>query len=158
MSAISSPRGLLQLLEGGRLSNRLIATRSTALVRNAAARCADTLCSAIASALAAFTPQECARYRRHAGYASTRSGNTLISHRRATGGQSNGYACCRISRLLPLCTDDLDRDQHVVASQHPFHDMEVLSRMLWKFPGGALRACEGSFFQAARSRGSGLRG
>ncbi len=42
-----------------------------ALVRSAAARCADTLCSAIASALTAFTPQECARYLHHAGYAST---------------------------------------------------------------------------------------
>jgi len=31
----------------------------------------------------------------------------------------------------------------------------VVSRMLWKFPGGALRAFEGSFFQAARSRGIG---
>ncbi|NYS26951.1 transposase [Rhodobacteraceae bacterium 2376] len=40
-------------------------------VRSAAARCADTLCRAIASALAAFTPEECARYLRHAGYAST---------------------------------------------------------------------------------------
>jgi transposase len=46
-----------------------------ALVRSAAARCADTRCTAIASALAsaltAFTPQECASYLRHAGYAST---------------------------------------------------------------------------------------
>ena len=30
--------------------------------------------------------------------------------------------------------------------------VEVLSRKLWKFRGGALRACEGSVFQAARSR------
>ena len=35
---------------------------------------------------------------------------------------------------------------------------EVVSRMLWKFPGGVLRAIEGSFFQAARSRGIGSRG
>ena len=34
----------------------------------------------------------------------------------------------------------------------------VVSRMLWKFPGGALRACEGSVFQAARSRGIGSMG
>ena len=34
----------------------------------------------------------------------------------------------------------------------------VVSRMLWKFPGGVLRACEGSVFQAARSRGSGSMG
>lgn len=49
----------------------MVFAKLKALVRNAAARCADTLCSAIASALAAFTPQECARYLRHAGYAST---------------------------------------------------------------------------------------
>ena len=34
----------------------------------------------------------------------------------------------------------------------------VVSRMLWKFPGGALRAFEGSVFQAARSRGIGSMG
>jgi transposase len=34
----------------------------------------------------------------------------------------------------------------------------VVSRKLWKFPGGALRAREGSVFQAARSRGKGSRG
>jgi hypothetical protein len=34
----------------------------------------------------------------------------------------------------------------------------VVSRMLWKFPSGALRACEGSVFQAARSRGIGSMG
>ncbi len=34
----------------------------------------------------------------------------------------------------------------------------LVSRKLWKFPGGALRACEGSVFQAARSRGMGSRG
>lgn len=34
----------------------------------------------------------------------------------------------------------------------------VVSRMLWKFPGGGLRACEGLVFQAARSRGIGLIG
>ena len=34
----------------------------------------------------------------------------------------------------------------------------VVSRMLWKFPGSVLRACEGSVFQAARSRGIGSRG
>ena len=34
----------------------------------------------------------------------------------------------------------------------------VVSRMLWKLPGGGLRACEGSVSQAARSRGIGSRG
>jgi DNA replication protein DnaC len=34
----------------------------------------------------------------------------------------------------------------------------VVSRMLWKFSGGSLRACEGSVFQAARSRGIGSMG
>jgi len=34
----------------------------------------------------------------------------------------------------------------------------VVSRMLWKFPGSVLRACEGSVSQAARSRGMGSRG
>jgi multiple sugar transport system permease protein len=35
---------------------------------------------------------------------------------------------------------------------------EVVSRMLWKFPSGVLRACEGSVSQAARSRGIGSMG
>jgi len=35
---------------------------------------------------------------------------------------------------------------------------EVVSRMLWKFSCGALRACDGSLFQAARSRGMGSMG
>ncbi|MBC7139768.1 MAG: transposase [Defluviimonas sp.] len=34
----------------------------------------------------------------------------------------------------------------------------VVSRMLWKFPGGALLACGCSVFQAARSRGIGSMG
>jgi hypothetical protein len=34
----------------------------------------------------------------------------------------------------------------------------VVSRMLWKFPGGMLRAWEGSCSQAARSRGIGSMG
>ncbi len=37
-------------------------------------------------------------------------------------------------------------------------DPSVVSRMLWKFPGGMLRACEGSCSQAARSRGIGWMG
>ena len=41
------------------------------LVRSAAARCAETLCAAIASALTEITPKECVRYLRHAGYAPT---------------------------------------------------------------------------------------
>jgi hypothetical protein len=49
----------------------LMFAKLKALVRSAAARCADTLCSAIASALDAFNPRECARYLRHAGYVST---------------------------------------------------------------------------------------
>ncbi|MDT8854623.1 hypothetical protein RNZ50_06175 [Paracoccaceae bacterium Fryx2] len=35
---------------------------------------------------------------------------------------------------------------------------QVVSRMLWKFPGGVVRACEGSVSQAAASRGIGSRG
>jgi transposase len=49
----------------------MVFAKLKALVRSAAARCADTLCSAIASALDAFNPHECAQYLRHAGYAST---------------------------------------------------------------------------------------
>ena len=45
----------------------MVFAKLKALVRSAAARC-DTLCSAIASALTISTPQECARYLRHAGY------------------------------------------------------------------------------------------
>jgi len=41
------------------------------LVRSAAARCADTLGAAIASALTAIPPKECARYLQNAGYAPT---------------------------------------------------------------------------------------
>jgi transposase len=46
---------------------KMVFAKLEAIVRSAAARCADALCNAIASALAAFTPQECARYLRHAG-------------------------------------------------------------------------------------------
>ena len=49
----------------------MVFAKIKALVCSAAARCADTLCSAIASALPAFTPKRCAPYLRHAGYAST---------------------------------------------------------------------------------------
>jgi hypothetical protein len=38
--------------------------------------------------------------------------------------------------------------------RHP----RVVSRMMWKFPGSVLRTCEGSAFQAARSRGIGSMG
>jgi hypothetical protein len=38
----------------------MVFARIKARVRSAAARCADSLCTAIASALTAFTPQECA--------------------------------------------------------------------------------------------------
>lgn len=41
------------------------------LVRSAAARSADTLCTALKSALDAFKSDECANYIRHAGYGST---------------------------------------------------------------------------------------
>ena len=41
-----------------------------ARVRSATARCADSLCTAITSDPAAFTPRECARYLRRSGYAS----------------------------------------------------------------------------------------
>jgi transposase len=38
------------------------------LLRKAAARTADTICAAIADALDAFTPQECANYLKNSGY------------------------------------------------------------------------------------------
>ena len=41
-----------------------------ALLRKAAARTRDSLWDAIAQVLAAFTPDECANYLAHAGYAS----------------------------------------------------------------------------------------
>ena len=49
----------------------MVFAKIKALVRSAAARCADTLGAAIASALTAIPPKECARYLRHAGYAPT---------------------------------------------------------------------------------------
>ena len=49
----------------------MVFAKIKARVRSAAARYAESLCSAIASALTAFTPQECAHYLQHAGYAST---------------------------------------------------------------------------------------
>lgn len=49
----------------------MVFAKIKAIVRSAAARCADTLCAALASALSAFTQEECANYLRHAGYAST---------------------------------------------------------------------------------------
>jgi transposase len=49
----------------------LIFAKLKALVRSAAARCAETLCIALKSALEAITPDECASYIRHAGYGST---------------------------------------------------------------------------------------
>ena len=36
--------------------------------------------------------------------------------------------------------------------------LAVVSRMLWKFPGGVVRACEGASNQAARSRAIGSMG
>jgi transposase len=48
----------------------MVFAKLKARIRSAAARCADALCSAAASALNAFNPEECARYLRHAGYAS----------------------------------------------------------------------------------------
>ncbi len=38
------------------------------LIRNAAARTVDAVCAAIAQALPAFTPQECANYLKNSGY------------------------------------------------------------------------------------------
>ncbi len=52
-------------------SNRDGLAKIKALVRSAAARCAETLCAALKSALEAITPGECANYIRHAGYGST---------------------------------------------------------------------------------------
>jgi hypothetical protein len=46
----------------------------------------------------------------------------------------------------------------VVAAILLWQLVQVVSRMLWKFPGGALRACEGLGSQAARSRGMGAKG
>ena len=44
------------------------------------------------------------------------------------------------------------------AASSPLVHRSVVSRMLWKFPGGMLRAWEGSCSQAARSRGIGSMG
>ena len=41
------------------------------LLRKAATRTVDALCTAIGQSLAAFTPDECANYFRNAGYALT---------------------------------------------------------------------------------------
>ncbi len=49
----------------------MVLAKLKALVRSAAARCAETLCTALKSALEAITPDECANYIRHAGYGST---------------------------------------------------------------------------------------
>lgn len=48
--------------------------------------------------------------------------------------------------------------QVVAAVPEGQHAAAVVSRMLWKFSGDVLRACEGSVFQAARSRGIGSGG
>ena len=49
-------------------------------------------------------------------------------------------------------------DKWGTVDQRRMNATTVVSRMLWKFPGGALRACEGSGSQAARSRGMGAKG
>lgn len=49
----------------------MVFARIKALVRNAAARCIESLCAALKSALAAIEPDECAKYIRHAGYEPT---------------------------------------------------------------------------------------
>ena len=49
----------------------MVFAKIKAWVRSAAARCAETLCVALKSALEAITQGECANYIRHAGYGST---------------------------------------------------------------------------------------
>ena len=49
-------------------------------------------------------------------------------------------------------------DPSMIWEAAPTGKRAVVSQMLWKFPGGGLRACEGSVFQAARSRGIGSMG
>jgi transposase len=49
----------------------MVLAKRKALVRSATARCAETLCTALKSALEAITPEECANDIRHAGYGST---------------------------------------------------------------------------------------
>ena len=83
---------------------------------------------------------------------------------------------CRGHRTLPRAADvgfsGALREQHDVPTHCPDAALSValqsiecahvprgvVSRMLWKFPSGALRACDGSLFQAARSRGMGSMG
>jgi len=68
----------------------------------------------------------------------------LVCHGDAALSASRG-APARAPTPVPL---PRDRCPHIA----------VVSRILWKFPGGALRACEGSVFQAARSRSIGSMG
>ena len=49
----------------------MVFAKIKAWVRSAAARCAETLCVALKSAIEAITKDECANYIRHAGYGST---------------------------------------------------------------------------------------
>ena len=55
--------------------------------------------------------------------------------------------------FTPVCTTEF-----IAFAKRHDDFAAVVSRMLWKFPGVALRACEGSFFQAARSSGIGSMG
>ena len=61
-----------------------------------------------------------------------------------------------VAKALPEAIQVADRWHLMENASQAFR--EVVSRMLWKFPGGVLRACEGSGSQAARSRGIGSRG
>ena len=81
------------------------------------------------------------------GIGITRRDLTAGEVRRAAGKRRDARAARRMPALAPVWEDE-------PSSRHRL----VLSRMLWKFPGGVLRACEGSVFQAARSRGIGSMG
>ena len=81
------------------------------------------------------------------GIGITRRDLTAGELRGAAGKSRDARAARRMPALVPVWEDE-------PWSRHRL----VLSRKLWKFPCGVLRACEGSVFQAARSRGIGLIG
>jgi transposase len=67
------------------------------------------------------------------------------------------YGLTRMKRLRPYLDHGvLELDNNT--AERAMRSVAVVSRMMWKFPGSVLRACEGSVFQAARSRGMGSRG
>jgi hypothetical protein len=60
-----------------------------------------------------------------------------------------------IASLRPDVPEDLGKRPSVDHLHRIQKEIMVVSRKLWKFSGVALRAFEGLFFQAARSRGIG---